>query len=371
MNKLRVLHIFHEIKFSGAEIMYSNAAELFQTYNVELYAFSTGEKIGDFSSEFIKNGIKVLHRPIPSKRNVIALVSYLKDIIAFVEKEKINLIHIHRSDVKWLFSLIAKITKVKCVYTAHNVFKHRKFTWIKGYIDRYTAVKWFGLKIHSIGPSVYENELNYYKTYSIKINNWFDEKKFFPLMSLEEKKNIRSKLNISVDDFVIISTGGCSDVKNHKDIILALSLLRTKKKITYLHLGSGHKEHEEMKLAIDLGVNNQIYFLGNKANVREYLVASDLYIMPSLFEGLSIASIEAMACGIPSILYDVPGLRDIVQNNDNGLLIKPDVNLLVESIYWVITNPLAAKEKATNALYYVNKEFSMKKSVNEIVKLYY
>jgi glycosyltransferase involved in cell wall biosynthesis len=366
---MKTLHVFNEIKFSGAEIMYANATPIFNKHHIEVLALATGVKRGDYEPVFKKQGIEIMHMPLPSPRRIFLYVTYIFKMTSFVKKTNINLIHIHRSDAKWVFALISKLAGIKCIYTVHNVFKHRKITWFKGYLDRLTARKWFGLQIQTIGQSVYENELNYYKTPSVKINNWYDAERFYPLTSSQEKNEIRKKLKISLDSFVLISTGGCSWVKNHHDIFKAIALLKDKN-IVYLHLGCGITEQEEKQLAKDLGVENNVKFLGNQKNVRDFLAVSDVYLMPSKFEGLSIASIEAMATGVPSVLYNSPGLKDLIESNNNGLLIEEDFNTLAKSINWMIENKDEAQKMAYNAIKYVKNNFDMEKNVLEIIKLY-
>lgn len=366
---MRVLHIFNELKFSGAEIMYANATTVFEKENIETYAFATGENIGDFEPVFIKSNIKVWHKPMPSSKNIIAVIKYVNEVVAFVKEHNIDIIHIHRSTAKWLFGLIAKRAGVGSMYTVHNVFKHRKITWIKGYLERFTARKWFGVQFQTIGKSVYENEKNYYKTPSIKINNWFDDSRFYPATSNEEILDIRRELGIPLDSKVLISTGGCSLVKNHHDILKAMPLLENSK-ILYLHLGSGVTECDEKKLAEELGLSDKVMFLGNKNNVRDYLVASDIYLMPSRFEGLGNATLEAMASGVSLILYDVPGLRDLIDNNDNGLLIEESHIKLAESIDWLFNHKTEASIMRENAMNYVNKHYGIENNVQQIIQCY-
>ena len=61
---MKILHLFNEIKFSGAEVMYTQAAPLFQKEGYEMLAFSTGPLLGDYAPMFEKNGITVFHKPI-------------------------------------------------------------------------------------------------------------------------------------------------------------------------------------------------------------------------------------------------------------------------------------------------------------------
>ena len=128
-------------------------------------------------------------------------------------------------------------------------------------------------------------------------------------------------------------------------------------------------EDHEKEVADKLGIANKVYFLGNKVNVRDYLISSDLFVMTSKFEGLGNACIEAMACGLPSVLYNSPGLKDLINNDDNGFLINPDCDVLATSIL-KFKNFCLRKEKAKNALQYVKANHLMRVCVSKVINLY-
>ena len=138
----------------------------------------------------------------------------------------------------------------------------------------------------------------------------------------------------------------------------------------YLHLGSGDTEMEEKKLAKELGVESHVRFLGNQKEVRKYLIASDIYLMPSKHEGIPITTIEAMACKIPAILYDVPGLRDFNKNGQNSLLIPEDHKLLAEKISQFANDSLLRERLTENAYRLVTLNFDMKMNAKKIFDLY-
>ena len=371
VNKLKVLHVFNEIKFSGAELMFASAAELMQNSKLDLLALSTGVTVGDFSVEFEKRNIKVYHQPLPNdKINPVFIFVYFFNIFRLLKKEKIDLIHIHRSTFSWFFAFVSFLAKKPSVRTVHNVFKNRKLTWLKGFLERWTSRVFFNLTYQTIGESVFDNELKYYKNPSIRINNWFDEKKFYPAQNLEERNQLRKQLDIPTESFVVISVGGCSSVKNHHDIINAISFLKDQMPIYYLHLGTGKTEAEELALSSHLNILQYIRFVGNTNRVRDYLIVSDLYIMTSRFEGLSISAIEAMACALPSILYNVAGLRDLINNNEEGFLIEPDWNELASKILFLFNNPKLLESKGKMAYKNVIDNFSLNVSVNKILQLY-
>jgi glycosyltransferase involved in cell wall biosynthesis len=368
---MKVLHIFNEINFSGAEIMYATAASFFREEGIELIALGTGPNFGSFIEQFKDAGIQIFHRPLNIKsKNPFYIFNYMSGIIKFVKYNNIDVIHVHRSNVFWYFSLCGYLTNKKTISSRHSVFKSRKISWLKHYFLRLTARKLFKLTFHSIGESVYLNELNYYKNPSIRINNWYDSTKFFPAIDSNEKSLARENLNINKSAFVIISTGACTINKNHADIIRTLSILKDRTEVIYMHLGIGDLMQQEKALADALGVSENVLFLNNRVNVRDYLIASDVFVMTSKLEGLGNASIEAMACGLPIVLYNSPGLRDLIQNDDNGLLVDPDYKILAEGITKVLQNPLLTRQRALNALNHVKQNYCMPICVSKISQLY-
>jgi len=367
---MKVLHLFNEIKFSGAEIMYANAASLFQEEGIELVAFSTGKELGEFASHFEEENINTYHKPLPNTLFSVGWIQYYVNFYKFLTQHEVDVVHIHRNDL-YFFAVVAWISNVKCIKTQHNNFKNRWFTWPVAVVRRFIIRELFGTTFQTIGESVYENELDYYKNPSMLINNWYDSDRFYPPTSDDEKTQLRTKLGIPEKSYVIISTGGCSEIKNHHDIIKALPLVEDKiPNIYYLHLGTGYAESEEKTLADELGVLDKIIFLGNKNNVRDYLVASDVFVMPSQFEGLGNAALEAMACKTQCILYDVAGLKDLIEHDDNGFLIDPGYENLAETILFCYQHRTLAAQKAEAAYKFVNKEYAMSKNISEMIELY-
>jgi len=367
---LKVLHLFNEINFSGAELMYANAAEIFQSNGIEMLAFNTGKSKGNFISEFNKKNIKVYHKPIKKGINFsLKIFKFYWHFYRFLKNEKIAVLHIHRSDL-YMVTLCSRIAKVRTIKTIHNVFRHRTLTHPYGVAQRFVARKLLNVKFQTIGKSVYENELNYYHNPSKLINNWYNSNLFYPKKDENEVLAIKKKLGINKDTFIVTSVGGCSNIKRHDQIIKSLGLIKSKIKFEYLHLGSGVTETNEKKTAKKLGIIDRIHFLGNKNNVRDYLIASDVYIMTSEFEGLTISGLEAMGCALPLIFYDAPGLRDLIKNDDNGFLINPNYHILADKIMEFYSKPYLKVEKGLSSFKHVKKNYSMEINVDKIISLY-
>jgi glycosyltransferase involved in cell wall biosynthesis len=367
---MRVLHIFNELKFSGAEIMYVDAAPIFQKEGCELTAMATGESIGEFQQFFEQAGFKILHKPFPNLKNYIDRVFFYSAFIKLLKKERFDVVHIHRSDAMWGISLCCRLAGKRTVYTFHNVFPTRKLTYIYHCLLRWSAKLLFNCRFQTISDSVHKHEFKLYHNNTTKVYNWYSNNRFYPA-SINEKERVRKELNIPNCALVVISVGGCSQIKRHTEIIKALpDLIKFKSKTIYLHLGKGCLEESEKQLAKELGVLENIRFYDNQTDVRKYLIASDVYIMPSKFEGISITTIEALGCCIPAVLYDVPGLRDFNSKGETSLLIPEDYKSIVDGVAFLINNPSTVEKLTSNGKKFVDAYFSMHKNALEIFKLY-
>ncbi|CAM4170082.1 glycosyltransferase family 4 protein [Gillisia limnaea] len=368
---MKVVHIFNEINFSGAETMYANAAHLFQKENIDLIAISTGENRGNYVNIFEEKGFKLYHKPITQfLKNILFFIKYFRNFYSFLRIKKVDVLHIHRAQYYWFFALCGYFARVQVIRTVHSTFNTKGLVYIRSFIGRVTARKILKIKFQSISKSVEENELVYYKNPTIRINNWYDTNRFYQAKNSNERNEIRKKIGLREDTFVIVTTGSCNQVKQHSEIIKALSIVNKEFDCFFLHIGSGSLEKVEKELAKSLGIEEKIYFLGVQKEIRDFLIASDLFVMTSKYEGLGIAAVEAMACKLPIILYDVSGLRDLISNDDNGYLIEPDFKALSDKIIESSNNFEKMKIKGENGLKFCLKNYSMNENVNKIINLY-
>ncbi|UMB54362.1 glycosyltransferase family 4 protein [Lutibacter sp. A64] len=367
---MKVVHILHELKYSGAEIMYVDAASVFQSLGCELSVVATAPNLGEFASKFKNARYTVFHKKIPKRIAIIKRMVYYYSFIKFLKLNQFEVVHNHSSGTYWGMALCAKLASIRSVHTFHNVFPTSWYSrWYHIWL-RWSAKNLLNCRFQTISDSVYQNERTTFFNNTTLINNWYGNNRFYPA-KVGEKNLVRKKLGIAEDTLVLISVGGCSHIKRHSDIIRALPQIIEKYPNTvYLHLGEGEDLCEEEILAKELNVTQYIRFVGNQNNVRNFLIASDIYIMPSKFEGISLTTIEAMACNIPTILYDVPGLRDFNIKQKNALLIKEDVDALTYSVDKLYKNNLLKEEIANKAKTFVDEKYNMEANAKCINKLY-
>jgi glycosyltransferase involved in cell wall biosynthesis len=369
-NTMKVLEIFHELKFSGAEIMYVDAASFLREKGCELTAMATGSNVGDYISHFEQAGYNIIHKSYPARWNFIGRLRYWLSFIRLIKNEAFDVIHIHSHSLMWEMAFAARLAKKQSVFTFHSVFPSHFYSYPYHRFQRWSAKKIFGCKFQSISDSVHDHELTFYNNKTNKINNWYGNNRFYPA-NKEEKTEVRKELDISSDALVLITVGGCSSNKRHSEVIKALPrIIEDSPSVVYLHLGVGEMEENEVQLATKLKVNGHIQFCKNQSDVRKYLIASDIYIMPSEHEGMPITTIEAMASGIPAILYNVPGLRDFNKYGEHSLLIPEDYELLAYSVIYLHLHPDVSNRLSNNAIEFVNKTYNLQTNVSEIFKLY-
>ena len=130
----------------------------------------------------------------------------------------------------------------------------------------------------------------------------------------------------------MISSGELNENKNNQIIIQALSKLRHES-LHYIICGTGSKYDELKKMTSDNGLDDYILFLGYRNDIKELYRASDIFVMPSLREGLSRSIMEAMASGLPCVVSNIRGNVDLIRNKKGGFLCDPrNVSSFAEAI---------------------------------------
>ena len=133
----------------------------------------------------------------------------------------------------------------------------------------------------------------------------------------------RRDLGIPETSTLLLSVGELNDNKNHQVIIRAMASLEDSN-IHYILAGKGDSLETLKRLSNECGLSNQVHFLGYREDVRELCAVSDIFCFPSRREGLGLAAIEAMACGLPLLTSNLHGINDYSVNGETGYKYSPD-----------------------------------------------
>ncbi len=126
-----------------------------------------------------------------------------------------------------------------------------------------------------------------------------------------ERAVFRKKYQIPENAVILLSVGELSRRKNHQMVISALSGM-SEKEVHYLICGKGRLKKALLQKARSCGVSKQVHILGFQENVADFYYNADIFVFPSRQEGLPAALMEAMACGLPCIVSDIRGNRELI-----------------------------------------------------------
>jgi glycosyltransferase involved in cell wall biosynthesis len=157
-----------------------------------------------------------------------------------------------------------------------------------------------------------------------------------------------------------------------------LYLLRAAKEIhgrhpeaTIVVVGGGPLEESLRRQAAKLELGRNFLMLGERTDAREILSLFDIFVLPSLWEGLPLVLIEAAALGKPMIATDIDGVREVIRNGENGILVPPrDPAKLAESVIRLIEDPSLASKLGVNAEKEIPHLFPLSRMVEKTQQLY-
>lgn len=276
----------------------------------------------------------------PFKKGNLNAYFQLKKLL---EKEKYDIIHCHTpmgSVITRLAAGEARKKGTKVIYTAHGFHFFQgasMINWLIYYpIERILA--------HRTDLLITMNQEDYIRSKTFKakrtalVNGVGLDLHKFVEASPEEKQEIRRVFGLSDEDIFALSVAQLIKRKNHMVLIQAVAQLQN----PHFHLficGDGVQEAELKAKARELGVENQIHFLGFRKDVYKISSAADLFLFASLQEGLPVAIMEAMACGLPIIASNVRGNYDLIDQGKGGYLVNPmNVEEFVKAIHKMTEN---------------------------------
>jgi glycosyltransferase involved in cell wall biosynthesis len=187
-----------------------------------------------------------------------------------------------------------------------------------------------------------------------------------------DRAAIRRGLGLPEGARVASMVATCKRQKGHSYLIEAAgSLVARRPDLHILLIGDGELRGALEAQARAAGVERHIHFLGSRLDVPELLAASDYFVLPSLWEGLSMALVEAMAAGLPVVATAVSGSRQVMLDGETGLLVPPaDPQQLAAALQALLDDPERARAMGAAARRRVERAFSAQKQAADHIALY-
>lgn len=337
----------------------------------DVTVISSGQ--GDLAKVVKESGCQYIDDPFMVREiNLIQDIKNIFYLYKLFKKEGFDIIHCHSSKAGLVARIAARLAGVdKIIYTAHGFVFNEPMSRIKKNVYRtieYIGGK-FGKNIIAVSKKDYDCALEY---------NLCKEKNLYYIpnaieeINLKELKNnldIRKELGIDENSIVFGTVSNFYETKGHRYLIEALKRLYDEGyKFETIFAGEG-PTLEEMKI-LAAGYNS-IKFLGYRKDNLDLMNAMDLFILPSVKEGMPYAILEAMAVGTPVLCTRVGALGDIITNKENGIIVEPqDVEQLYKELKNVLDNRIYISSLGEAGKEYVNKNFSFDAFLNKIKEIY-
>lgn len=191
-------------------------------------------------------------------------------------------------------------------------------------------------------------------------------------LSESEKIQLRKDLGLEADDLVLFSAGRLHKQKGHSLLLDVFYQVRASVPNAKLLIAGLGPEEESLKHKTkQLRLEESVKFLGYRADVDRLLSVVDVNALPSLSEGLGIATIQALGMGIPVVAFDVGAVSEGVIHNETGYLLDlGDVNGFAGAIIDLLQNPTKREELGLNAEEHIKEKYSIRKSIEAMEKVF-
>ena len=388
-SKLNVMQVVSNLDVGGGQ-------EVVRTLAENLAEAGCAPVVCTFKDGPLREPIERLGIPVellPERRaNVLAFPSFLmevlrirRELVKLVEKHEIDVIQTHllRSLdflvltlrfgrellVFWTFQNAVfdlredHLTRYKWLLKpkrfAHRLLYRLGARWVNGFIavsqDTKTAILEYLGHVPDDKITVIFNSVDV-KRYQMEL----------------DRDAIRRQLGLADSDHVMAVVATFKKQKGHCYPIEAASLVV--QQIPDLHvlfIGDGELKEELLAQTKSLGLERHIHFLGIRKDVPELLAASDYFILPSLWEGLSMALVEAMASQLPVIATEVSGTKQVIISGETGILVPPgEAQQLANAMLQIVSNPEKARAMGIAAKQRVEKYFSAQKQAKDHIALF-
>ncbi len=301
----------------------------------------------------------------------------IRDIVSLCRQHRVDVVHCHLSDAEFAGILAGWLYGARrIISTVHypELLPERQSGDIRNYL-RIAAIRLLyhlANAVVAVSDDVAQQLKNVFHLAPSKIKtiiNGIDVEAIHRTLPSPEHL---SSLCALPGQRLITSVGRLMPPKGHGYLVSAMPhLISQVDNVRLLLAGDGDLKASLEQLSQDLKVQDVISFLGSRSDVPDILALSDVFVLPSVSEGTSMALLEAMAASKPIVATDIPGNRDVLRHGHNCLLVPPgNPEKLAEAISFLLNHPRIAAEYGENAYQDVCQRFNIDETITELIALW-
>ncbi len=324
-----VASMIDQFNMQNIQLLLDNGYQVDVVCNCRVGNTISDDRVQELIRRLADKDVSVIHVPIPREiTDIKGILNSLRQVKKMCNDNHYTLLHCHSPIGSVVARLAAKKSRTmygtRVIYTAHGFHFYKgapKQNWVLFYPIERLCSRLTDVLI-TINKEDYFFAQKHMKAGNVEYipGIGVDTNKF----QLEEFDAMSKKMELGIqrDDIMVLSVGELNHNKNQEVIIRAIAQLHNPR-IQYFIAGKGDKEQYLTNLAYELGVN--IHLLGYRTDIVELLNAADMFVFPSLREGLSVALMEAMAAGLPCVVSQIRGNVDLIDSEGGFLFHSDDV----------------------------------------------
>jgi len=370
---MKILHIIGDSKFGGGSVVVLRLAQKAKEFGWHVDVLTTDTT---FKNVLKENNIGVIDL------NVIWRdINPLKDLwgvyrlYKFLKNSDYTIVHTHTSKGGFIGRLSAHIAKIPIIiHTVHGFAFHEQSSWFE--IKVFSSLE----KLASNWCHKIVTVSEFHRKWALELGIGNEEKIIAIPNGISEervkptklKNEIQKELNLE-GKRVLLFTGRLAPQKGVEYLLKAIPFLISKvnEPFVVLVVGDGPLRSYLEDLRKKLEIEQYVKFLGFRNDIGDLLNISDIVVLPSLWEGLSIALLEAMAAGKPIVTTTIGSNLEVVRDGESAILVPPkNPELLASAIIKLIENPELANKLATNAKYRYGKYYTENQMLEKYMDLY-
>ncbi|MBI6080525.1 glycosyltransferase [Clostridium perfringens] len=361
----KCLHILPMNKLSGAEKM-----ALLICKNMKRFTPIVVCGGNDLKEIFEKNGIKSYSLRFSNKK-IISTLNGLKNII---KENDIKILHAHDNNASLNAYLVKKLYRldVKVISHIHSCYPFIKKNGINKKIDSFFRQRYdFNIACGKFVYDFYKENTNYFNIEKTKIlSNAIDINEILNF-DLSKSDTLKEEFNIPSNKIVLGFIGRLCEIKGIIPFIKEFSKYKEEfNDCKVLIVGSGNQEDDVKRIIKELELEELFILTGFQSNVYKFYPIIDIFFLPSLYEGLPMVLLEAMAFKKTIVTMNVGSISEIVIDEQTGFLVENELGKFINKIKVSKGNKNLRINLGNRAFDYVNEKYNIVNYVSKIEEIY-
>ncbi len=363
-NRIRVLHLLVSLPVGGAEELVASIVSGLNPARFDIQAATIGPP-GVIGEELARAGYQVHSLDLNIKEDPDVKIVWR--VRRFLQDLRPDILHTHLYHPNYYGRLAALGLGLRgVVASVHNIYTRTKFhrrLWN-------FLLRWATDCVVAVSPEVWQDIRRYDAVTSSRIHLLPNGVSLAALEVPESREQAKNRLGVS--GFCLGAVGRLEGQKGHAYLLQALpAVLDEVPETTVLLAGDGRLRPELEKQARDLGLADRVKFLGTRRDMPLIYRALDVFVLPSRWEGLPLALLEAMAAGLPVVASAVGGVKGVIRDGVNGRLVPPgDPQALAAAVLELARRPRLRTEMGAAARNAVKKHYSREAMLDRLAALY-